>query len=278
MTAATISRPARGTATPIDDPPDGTLPGQGRAAKEVTISNAQPLLDPALCFAADVLSDLERTRTAQQNRHRQLTRSEEDSDGEVRGFGLDEWHPDVALLAAMVDTLRSLEHDATLQLQRQLRRHPLHPWVQAQKGVGEKQAARLLAVIGDPYINSVTGLPRTVSALWAFCGLHVSAAGVAPKHARGQRSNWSPTAKMRAYLIAESCMKQIIRPCSAGTHVVECACSPYRLVYERRRRRTATTRPGWTDGHAHNDALRIASKAILRDLWRAARDLRGESA
>lgn len=29
--------------------------------------------------------------------------------------------------------------------------------------------------------------------------------------------------------------------------------------------------PDWSDGHSHNDALRIASKAILRDLWRAAR-------
>lgn len=44
----------------------------------------------------------------------------------------------------------------------------------------------------------------------------------------------------------------------------------YRLLYEQRRAHTATTHPEWTDGHAYADALRIVSKAILRDLWTAA--------
>jgi len=264
------------------------------------------LLDPALCFAADVLDDLERVRTANESRLRQLTRSAEDADGELRGFGLDESHPDVARLAALVDTLKRVEHDAVLQLQRQMRRHPLHSWVKAQRGVGEKQAARLLAAIGDPYINAATGLPRTVSALWAYCGLHVVSgsqavggggdpgrhfidaqalhAGVAPQRARGQQANWSVRAKTRAYLIAESCLKQILKPCHAAAfegrwlpmHYDVCICSPYRVVYDRRRIRTATTHLDWTDGHSHNDALRVASKAILRDLWCAARDWRRE--
>jgi hypothetical protein len=64
---------------------------------------------------------------------------------------------------------------------------------------------------------------------------------------------------MRAYLIATSCIKQ--------------ARSPYRAVYDNRRAHTATTHPDWTAGHSHNDALRIVSKAILKDLWLAARDL-----
>jgi hypothetical protein len=51
----------------------------------------------------------------------------------------------------------------------------------------------------------------------------------------------------------------------------------YRLVYERRRAHTAVTHgpdseSPWTKGHSQNDALRITSKAILKDLWRAARD------
>jgi hypothetical protein len=44
------------------------------------------------------------------------------------------------------------------------------------------------------------------------------------------------------------------------------------VTYDARRAHTAVTHPDWTDGHSHNDALRVASKAILRDLWRAARD------
>lgn len=306
-----------------------------RTATPATTPEGLTLFDPALALAADVLDDLERVRTANANRLRQLTRSTEDSDGEQRGFGLDESHPDVARLAAIVDTLAKVEHDATLQLQRQMRRHPLAAWAKAQRGVGEKQVARLLATIGDPYINSNTGLPRTVSALWAYCGLHVlpaasqrlpdthhagaggggqdipsarvspepesgapgggdrgdpgrdgtdapsGGAGVAPRRRRGQLANWSTNAKTRAYLIATSCLKQLVKPCTAGEtdghwradHVDGCACSTYRVTYDQRRMHTATTHPEWEPGHSHNDALRVASKAILRDLWRAARNL-----
>lgn len=245
----------------------------------------------ALAFAADVLDDIERTRIANENRLRILTRSEPDEDGVVRGFGLDDSHPDVAALSALVDLLADAEHRAVLNLQRKMRAHPLGPWCKAQKGVGDKQAARLIAAIGDPYWNTLADRPRTVSQLWAYCGLHTLPADqceadtqssvvggvqtsnpvqrtpdprtgpdrVAAKRRKGERANWSTTAKMRAHLIAESCIKQ--------------AHSPYRVVYDDRRAHTATTRPDWTPGHSHNDALRVTSKAILRDIWREARRL-----
>jgi hypothetical protein len=59
--------------------------------------------------------------------------------------------------------------------------------------------------------------------------------------------------------------------------VEDCTCSKYRLVYDQRRTHTAITHGPdteipWTKGHSQNDALRIVSKAILKDLWRAARD------
>jgi hypothetical protein len=233
--------------------------------------------------------------------------------------------------------LAKVEADAVKNLQRQMRHHPLYGWAKAQRGVGDKQVARLLALIGDPYVRPeivredgtvLPEGPRTVSALWAYCGLHVlpagqatieirgndagrdqqpadqlprdahrslvggaggdpgqdnndthaSFAGVAPKRARGQKANWSTKAKTKAYLIAESCAKQLIKPCAKADetkwaiHVDGCTCSVYRVVYDIRRAHTAGTRPDWTDGHSHNDALRVVSKAILRDLWRAARD------
>jgi hypothetical protein len=228
----------------------------------------------------------------------------------------------VLRLGLMLIALERIEHDAVLNLEGKLRKHPLAPWVKAQRGVGQKQAARLLAAIGDPYINSAKGQPRTVSALWAYCGLHVlpgghsggdahrcTAAGdqhrntdpapiddqgdyvgVAAKRRKGERANWSTNAKTRAYLIAERCMLQIDTACrDAGyPHVGRggqstpdtqtrfaapaCACSPYRVVYDQRRAHTAVTHPEWTDGHGLNDALRVTSKEILKDLWRAARD------
>lgn len=249
-----------------------------------------------LRFQAEVLDDLEGLRIANENRFRQLMRpvDELDADGHGRGLGLTHEDPSVAALSALLDRIKELEHTAVLELQRAVRRHPLHPWIKEQRGIGEKQCARLLAAIGDPYWNDLHDRPRTVSELWAYCGYHTlptsghggtedHAAGaggggynVAAKRAKGQRANWSATAKMRAYLIAESVVK------SGG---------PWREVYDKRKAATADNvhmvpcircgpsgnpaLPGsdWSAGHRHADALRITAKEILKGLWIASRDL-----
>lgn len=236
-----------------------------------------PIVDPLLFVYATVHNDLEGQRIANQHRLRILTTTTPDEDGIMRGFGLTDQHPDVARLRAILTALESIEHEAELNLRRALRRCAIHPWIKAQVGLGDKQTARLLGVIGDPYWHLAEDRPRTVSELWAYSGLHVlhipsdpdgqgradahdpPAVGVAAKRRRGQQNNWSPEAKMRAYLCALSCIKK--------------AQSPYRKDYVARREHTATTHPDWTPGHSHNDALRITSKAILRDLWREARRL-----
>jgi hypothetical protein len=329
------SRPARVRPTPDEQAPDGAQlsdrrscadsqtshaiavdEAQDRAAEGLATPEVHSLLDPALALAADFLDDVERVKIANENRLRSLTRVGTDADGVDRYIGLDVDHPVVAQLATMVESLAAVEHAATLNLQRMVRKHPLGPWIKATKGVGEKQGARLLAVIGDPYwrpeITREDGTvipegPRTVSALWAYCGLHVlpgdqrgfdtltasvagdqagaggdsgqaglddhiATAGVAARRRKGQQANWSTKAKTRAYLIAESSMKTIRQPCEPNDHAEDCGCSPYRLVYDRRKSHTSVSRPDWTDGHRHADALRVASKEILKDLWRAGRE------
>ena len=47
---------------------------------------------------------------------------------------------------------------------------------------------------------------------------------------------------------------------------------PYRAVYDARRARTAETHPDWSKAHSHNDALRIMTKRLIRDLWVAWRE------
>lgn len=276
------------------------------------------LYDPTLYLLASQLDAVEDLRKATENRLRQATRSVEDKDGEIRGLGLPDNDPAVAATRTILEGLKKLEHATVLDLQRAMRRHPLGAWQKRQIGVGEKQLARLLAAIGDPYWNTLHNRPRTVSELWAYCGLHTlpvlghvsidtqtlatengdQLAGRTPDHCsrdtqgfpvrgaarrrKGQRANWSTEAKTRAYLIAESCTKQ--------------ARSPYREVYDKRRAATADKihdRPcpqcngagktdliasPWRPGHQHADALRIVSKAILRDLWIAARDWYRENA
>lgn len=301
---------AAAAAWPIEVPPAGSpiapstdvvpAPSDALSAEPQTSTSADkgsapiptlPVVDPLLFVHSTSHGDIEQLRIASQHRLRILTSTEPDEDGVVRGFGLDDSHPDVARLQGITDALLALEHGAELNLKRVLRRCAIHPWIKAQVGLGEKQVARLLGVIGDPYWHLAEDRPRTVSELWAYCGLHVlpagqsvsdlqkehaggarisdpghfgigtrlTDAGVAARRRKGQRANWSTEAKTRAYLIATSCIKQ--------------ARSPYRATYDARRAHTAVTHPEWTAGHSHNDALRITSKAILRDLWREAKRL-----
>jgi hypothetical protein len=90
---------------------------------------------------------------------------------------------------------------------------------------------------------------------------------------------------MRLWNCAASCVKQLAKPCAQSEvegenwaiHVeAECRCSPYRVVYDLRKMHTATAWKGRdkvSDLHRHNDALRIAGKAILKGVWREARRL-----
>lgn len=231
-------------------PPPANLPA--------TSTPPPPVVDPLLFIHATMHHDLEQQRIASQNRLRILTTEEPDDDGVIRGFGLDDSYPDVARLRGITDALFQLEHDAELGLTRALRRCAIHPWVKAQVGLGDKQVARLLGAIGDPYWNATDARPRTVSELWAYCGYKPG-----QRRRKGEQANWSPEAKKRAYLVATSCVKH--------------ARSPYRSTYVARRAHTAETHTEWEPGHSHNDALRITSKAVLRDLWREARRLHGVS-
>lgn len=234
------------------------------------------LFDPLLVLTADVLDDLEKTHNANRNRLRQLTRTAADSDGEERGFGLDESNPHVARLAAMVDQMAGLEKEAVKDLERAMKAHPLGPWVKAQKGIGDKQAARLLASIGDPYWNTLHDRPRTVSELWAYCGLDVRA-GQGPRKRRGQACNWSQDARKRIWLISRS--------------IIQCR-GDYRAIYYDRKEQTegrlhaaecpqcvGSSKKGepWRDGHRDADATRVLSKAVLKDLWVEAKRIHEET-
>lgn len=253
----------------------GDAPTPSAPAKlEATTSDPTPVLaDPLLALAADVLDDLERVRIANENRLRQLTRTAEDSDGEERGFGLTLDHPDVARLGVLVEALKAAEVQATKNLQYRMKHHPLGPWVKQAKGVGEKQAARLLAAIGDPYWNDLHDRPRLVSELWSYAGYGDAARQV---RQRGVKANWSDDAKKRAHLVAKSIVK-------AG--------GPYREVYDAAREKydgalhvTECKRCGPAGkpalpgselslGHQHGRALRAVCKEVLRDLWREAKRL-----
>jgi hypothetical protein len=235
--------------------------------------------DALLALLADAVDDLEDLRKATTNRLRALTAlpvNDLDTSKGITGG------PTVARATAMLDAIVALEAQAIKDLERAMRAHPLGQWVKQTCGVGEKQAARLLAALGDPAARS------TPSQLWQYAGHGDPARS---KLRKGQPVEHNPTAKMRTRLIAESCIKQ--------------AHSPYRAVYDQARAAAVgkvhgvqcqnTIRPSltgsngsngcgtrehpewgspgspWRPGHEHGHALRLVGKAVLLDLWRAAR-------
>lgn len=226
--------------------------------------------DQELGLIAETLNDIENARIAASNRDFQYRSS----------LPTDLPSP----LAGVLAGLAEVEKEATKRLEKAMRVHPLGPWVKAQRGIGDKQAARLLAAIGNPYVKTVRAtlpdgapdddlpdvhIPRRGPAeLWAYCGysvLHPSddrdgpdalgprvVAGVAPRRRKGQKANWNAAARMRAYLVAESCMKQ-----AKG--------SKYRDVYDFGRAKY--DRPDLSLIVQHKRALRLVAKAVLRDLF-----------
>lgn len=245
------------------------------------------LADPALTLAADMVDDLEEVRKAADNRLRALTTD----------HGLTPHNPDVQRLAALAEEVAGIEKRAVKNLQLAMRAHPLGDWQRSRKYVGEKQLARLLGAIRDPCWNDPYDRPRRLRELYAYCGMHVTdsdtsaqrsldghgfnGAGVAPKRARGQKSNWNDTARMRLWNLAS---KQVM---GVGAH--------YRPLYDQSRAKYAEALhaapcvrcgpkgkpapPGTplADGHKHARAVRIVAKAILRDLWEESRRLHKET-
>lgn len=232
-----------------------------------------------LGFHGDMLDDFEEVRIRLENRRRTLL-SEEDW-----GHGLSPLLPEIGVIDDSLERLSAIEHGIVLNLQRSMRQHPLGPWVKRTIGIGEKQAARLLGVIGDPANRT------TLGQLNSYCGMAVvpylgdqnppdnhqlNVPGVAPHRAKGIKSNWNEKARSRLFVMAESCIKQ--------------SRSPYRKVYDEGRAKYADAVHAapcarckaekgelLSLGHQHARAMRLVMKAILRDLWEEARKIHGES-
>lgn len=155
-------------------------------------------------------------------------------------------------LEAILTGIEESEKASIKLLTGTLKSNPFYPWIKAQIGIGDKQGARLLAAIGHPVLRVVKEeeelvvVRRTISQLWSYCGY-----APGQKRKKGVKSNWNSIAKMRAFLCAESCIKQM--------H------SPYWKVYDEARSNWADR--DVIDGHKDIHAKRLVAKAILKDLW-----------
>lgn len=185
-----------------------------------------------------------------------------------------------------------IEHTLIANLEKAVKTSPLGPWIIAQKGVGLKQAGRLLGTVGDPYWHSgyyETGeidkhgdsvtkaydRPRTVSELWSYCGYGVRN-GEAPRHRKGQQGNWNDSARMRAWNIAGACLKaqgdyaQVYYAAREhyenAVHGQDCVrCGPAG--------KPALAGSPLSLAHQHARGLRKVAKEFLKDMWRESKRL-----
>lgn len=165
----------------------------------------------------------------------------------------DDSRPDVALqlapyLMAMAEfekRLRPVEKN----LRALVRQTPYWPWVKTVRGFGEFNLAK---IIGEAHAIERY---RNPSSLWKRMGLAVidgeRQRRVANDPELAIRHGYNAERRAVVYLLGECLIK---------------ANSPYRQVYDERRSNTAL-RTDWTPKHSHNDALRIMTKRVLRDLW-----------
>lgn len=231
-----------------------------------------PILDnPTLSTIAETVDDLEGVRKAMENRIRQITNDQIDSDGVLRGLAEPENSPTVVSLRVSLDEITKAEKEAVRNLEKVMKNHPLGPWIKEQNGLGLKTVARLLAAVGDPYWNTLYGRPRTVSELWAYCGLAVRPDGCIQRRQKGQKSNWSDTAKMRVWNIVQPIIKNRNSP---YRHLYDQVKEGYQgRVYDERyagrKLKGATIVAGDPIPAGHINAMteRIVMKAILKDLW-----------
>lgn len=95
--------------------------------------------------------------------------------------------------------LHGLEADTLDRISKLLKDVPIAKWLIAQKGLGPTLAGVIVSEI------DISRSP-TVSALWAYCGLHVNVeSGLAMRRQRGVKANWNSFLKSKLSKVLADC-------------------------------------------------------------------------
>lgn len=168
---------------------------------------------------------------------------------------------------------------------------PVWEFASTIKGLGPKQFAIIVGEAGIPI-----GDYRTVSGLWKRMGVAVINGKRQQRKSgdEGILQGYSPTRRAELYVIGDVMFRQQWKGASGGEDdgedeaVPAHPTGPYGGVYAHRRAVTAprieatadlplSSPDKWTKGRCHKDALRVMTKALLRDLWIAWRRVEGRS-
>ena len=160
---------------------------------------------------------------------------------------------------------------------------PVYDFAKSIRGFGELGLACLVAEAGIPI-----GDYRTVSGLWKRMGLAVFDGKRQQKCGdkdEAERHGYSPKRRAEVWAFcSDSMFRAQWRGADEDAGIVAGPIGVYGEIYARRRLRTdprieatadlpATDRSKWTKGRCHNDARRVMTKALLRDLWRVWRGM-----
>ena len=207
--------------------------GGGRLSLEARVPRADSLLHSLMGHYARQFWDIQKVRVAMHNRVAAMERDQVPLEHQMTAV-------------TQLRSLEAVEHAVELHLTRLARKHPMAQWVVQAPGIGLPGFAKLMGITG-----SLDRFPN-VAKLWAYLGMHV-VDGQAPQRHKGQKVNWSPQGRVLCHQLAKA--------------IVRVNRGPYREAYDRKKLDYELNRPGWTQAHCDEAAMRYAIKALLRDMW-----------
>ena len=243
----------------------------GQLANENQYTSADLLIEAQLGHYARLLWDIQKMRIAVGNRKKAILRD---------GLSND-W---TQLHNATLDIFFEQERAVERMLQRLVKRHIMASWIDDCPGLAYGGFARIVGVTG-----SFLRFPN-VAKVWKYMGLHV-VDGIRPRRQRGVKMlKTTPEQEGTAF----SPQGQVIAH-QLGDAIVKVARGKYREKYDERKAKTLA-RPRYglsgcpmgqehktggitlscikqnadgkeTSAHLHNDAMRIAVKELLKDMW-----------
>lgn len=182
-----------------------------------------------------------------------------------QGCDVPQVEADLAVIAMSIAPLRDTRKHIEKEMEKLARRLPVAGWAAGVRGLGELGLAVIVAECGDlsKYPNPAKVWKRLGLAPIEKGGI-VMAASSWRKKGGLTDNDWTAAgyAPRRRAEIWACVGDPLFRQNSVIT-------GPYRQAYDRRRARTAETHPDWTKGHSKEDALRVMTKELLRDLWAA---------
>jgi hypothetical protein len=182
-----------------------------------------------------------------------------------------------AMIGAALKPVEIRRNEIERDMRKLARRLPAYDFVKGIKGFGDIGFAVLVGETGDLSAYPKDQNKRGYDCLWKRLGL---AAYEGKAYSTWRKSGglsadqwtaagYNPARRAEAHAcIAEPMAKHQLESAEKSGTAFGRPVGPYGEVYVRRRERTAETHPDWSKAHARDDALRVMTKAVVRDLWK----------